>query len=757
MRKKIIAILSACTLGVASFALAGLLPRAMQSDENPQYSLQNGLGNGEAKPLHQGSSEDKTIYVASSGNDTSDGSYSAPFATLNQALEKVENGGTISLKDTVVLDAWQSHGKSVYITGGGLNASGLTEVEINDSVTFSNLAWVVDAGAFVFANGYETVIGEGVTWSNEIRIFGGGKQGTTVADTSLTLLSGTYSHIYGGSYQGTVEGDTHLVVGGTVNNTSSVDKAIQDHTENYFVFGGGHTTNKVKGSANLLFTGNAKAVYAYGGTHGLDGTISQGTNLTVDGGTLMSVYGGSKGGDVGGNANTWIKGGKIEQVFGGNQSWPFRTGSVHLRVLGGTVSRRVYAGCYNDTEGLLSLSFKTNYHVENGNICLTLGGGANISYSSSSLDRGVYARSRYNQDVETSALVFADQTAYENYTSGKLKLTAQDSTMKSLMGNLTVADTLHFYQYTQKENVITQTCACHPEHSAATTVETAESSAYVYTGEEIKPVQLSVSDNWEYDLPTVSYANNIEIGKANYSITIGQVCVESDFVVVQTPEIVETSIRISSPSGLRFQSKISKELMGTGATFGSLFIPKEELGANELTMQIENATHVAQTKWATESVFNKDEGCAYFNSVLTDIPSKHYDKVIVMRSYVFANGQYYYSDAVEYSPAQVAAQALQAGETDAILYQFVDQALEDSELAITASVTLFDGQSCKLELLGNKGCVAIWSTDSDLFTVDQEGNIVAGNKEGTGEVQVKIGSRILICKVTVSYIWTDYV
>jgi hypothetical protein len=156
-------------------------------------------------------------------------------------------------------------------------------------------------------------------------------------------------------------------------------------------------------------------------------------------------------------------------------------------------------------------------------------------------------------------------------------------------------------------------------------------------------------------------------------------------------------------------------------------------------------------------VFNKDEGGAYFNSVLTDIPGKHYDKVIVMRSYVFANGQYYYSDAVEYSPAQVAAQALQAGETDAILYQFVDQALEDSELAITASVTLFDGQSCKLELLGNKGCVAIWSTDSDLFTVDQEGNVVAGDKEGTGEVQVKIGSRILICQVTVSYIWTDYV
>ena len=734
MRKKIISILSVCTL-----AFVGL-----------------GVGLQSVDTV----AEENAIYVSASGSDLNDGSYLTPFATLDKALTEVENGGTVILKDTVTLDSWTAHGKSLTITGGGLDVSGQTEVEINDSVTFTNMSWTVDSGAFVYANGYQTTIGENVSFSNEIRLFGGGKAGTTIKSTDLTVLSGTYTHVYGGSYQGTVTGNTNLTVGGTVNNSSAVDTAIKNHSAKYYIFGGGHTTNVVQGSTNVTIQDNAKAVYVFGGTHGLDGTIRQGTNLTVTGGTMMGVYGGSQGGDVGGNATTLIQGGTIQQVFGGNEGWPFRTGDVDLRVLGGTVSRRIYGGCYNDTEGFISLSFKTNYSVS-GKISLTLGGGANISYSSSDADKGVYARSRYNQDIENTELVFADEKAYNDYTNGKLKVTAQDSTMKRLMNGLTVADELHYYTYEESGDVITQACVYHTEQIATATVELDESVSLIYTGEEIKPVKLSVSEGWEYDKPTLLYKNNVEIGCAEYVVSVGQLDIEGEFTIVETPTVLGASVRLLEPSGLRFQSKVAKELVDSGVTLGTLIIPKEVLGDNTLTVDTPTVNNVLQTKWATEQVKEQnpdgyEENYEYFNAVLTNIPETHYGTVIVARSYVYANGQYYYSDTIERSIAYVAAAALKNGESDEALYHYVDKALADCELILQSKVSVYEKQSYQLSLTGNRGYAVVWSTDSELISIDDNGKITAGKTEGEAVVTATIGSRTLQCIVIVQYRWTGY-
>jgi hypothetical protein len=219
----------------------------------------------------------------------------------------------------------------------------------------------------------------------------------------------------------------------------------------------------------------------------------------------------------------------------------------------------------------------------------------------------------------------------------------------------------------------------------------------LYNGGEIMPATVAYSADWEYDKPAVVYENNVEVGVAKYSITAGQVCVEGEFVIVEVPMVLGGSVRTSAPCGLRFQSKVSSALREAGVSFGTLVIPKEELGDNQLTIDTGLANNIEQTIWATEGVkemnpHDYEEGYEYFNAVLTDIPEEHYDKVIVARSYIYANGQYYYAETVERSVAQVAAYAIQDGYTNDILYEYVDKALADSTVLIENAIEIYEGE-----------------------------------------------------------------
>ena len=92
MKKKVISILSICALGIAGFACGNLQSTQVSALET-------------------------TVYVSSSGNDNGAGTDVSPYATLNKALEEVADGGTVVLKDTVVLSNWAAHGKTVTVTG----------------------------------------------------------------------------------------------------------------------------------------------------------------------------------------------------------------------------------------------------------------------------------------------------------------------------------------------------------------------------------------------------------------------------------------------------------------------------------------------------------------------------------------------------------------------------------------------------------------------------------------------------------------
>ncbi|WP_062051680.1 hypothetical protein [Bacillus sp. JCM 19034] len=61
--------------------------------------------------------EEDTVYVSSGGVDTNAGTKDAPFATIEKALQEVENGGTVVLLSDFVLDQTLSIDNSSNILG----------------------------------------------------------------------------------------------------------------------------------------------------------------------------------------------------------------------------------------------------------------------------------------------------------------------------------------------------------------------------------------------------------------------------------------------------------------------------------------------------------------------------------------------------------------------------------------------------------------------------------------------------------------
>ena len=684
-----------------------------------------------------------TVYVSQNGSDNNPGTNAKPFKTMDKALNMVTDGGTIIVQDSTAISGWKKHGKTVSITGGTLEMSYSNDIVLQDNVTLYNIDLLVNSTTNIYANGYSVTIGEEVTWVGEptIELHGGGMAGTTVEATDLTVLSGTYKSIFGGSKSGTVLGDTNLYVGGTVN--ADVDET--NHAIDCFVFGGGNE-DTIQGSTNVTFGGEAKVVYLFGGSNNANASIAGSSNLNITGGKGMSAYAGNRRGDAKNDANGVMTGGTFEQVFGGNENASM-VGNVDLRLTGGRITRRVYGGCYNDTSGL---SFATKYSV-GGKICLTLGGNVNIDFSSSDSDRSIYARSRYSSDVEDTQLVFVGETAYNAY---KNKLKAQDSTMKLFMGSLSAADALHYYTYTQSENVITQTCAYHSTLAATAMVTLDEDLRVAYTGNPIEPMEVVCSADWEYDQPTVTYKNNVHGGIATSSVVIGDAQVDGTFTIIEAPTILGGSVRLSAPAGLRFQSKVPQAMVEMDGTFGTLVIPRAVLGDAELTVETALAENIEQTVWATENVQTSnpaayEEGYQYFNAVLTKIPEEYYGTEIVARSYVYLDGVYYYSEEVERSLAQVAAYAIQDGYTEEVLYSYVDTALATETKSMEKSVILNEGDRYQLTLSGVKNYVAVWTVvNNGVLSIDKNGKITA-RQAGVARVTAQIGSTVLQCEVIV--------
>ena len=358
-------------------------------------------------------------------------------------------------------------------------------------------------------------------------VFGGGPSGTVVdGDTHVIVTdSADVLGIYGGGeYGSTVTGNTLVEVNGSANKGKSNPGNDNHSGSGYKVYGGGK--GAVLQNTYVSFGGNAETGYIIGGAYSTTttttdennnsitvnkfGLVGGSANVHMYGGTAYHIYGCGLGNDgVAKEVNVTMTGGTVWQVFGGCESAPVE-GNITIKLIGGTVKRRVFGGCYNEYDG----GWKSSNSVA-GTINLVLGSSGAVDFSSQESgilgslknDHALSAHSRRssNDNNEHAYIIYADSGAQSKFT---LKL--------GLVSGGTTQDAQHLYSYALNGNVITQTCSEHSTHSATATITPAGNT---YTGEAIN-VAVEYSDNWEFEQFNVTYANNVNGGTATANLSI---------------------------------------------------------------------------------------------------------------------------------------------------------------------------------------------------------------------------------------------
>lgn len=354
----------------------------------------------------------ENVYVSNSESvtDKADaegyGTAEKPYATLNYALSKVKNQGTVHVVETYATDAnfdWKEHNKTVNITGGTLDFTTLPEVtlkeaveataaitatglDIRDSVTFTDTVLNFTDGHHIYANGNTVEIASDITWGNTsayVHLYGGAHTEALKSDTNLILKAGQYARVYGGGNYSALTGNVNLTLSGEINSGINYKNSAWTSV----LFGGGHAYSKVTGDINITIADETVLFnWIYGGANGPNVT----GDIRIDfAGKACGIYGGGYKSTVTGDTYVTMTGGWVEQIFGGCNSKSV-TGNTNVDVQDGIVMRRVYGGCYNNTSGS---SFATTECVK-GHSNVAISPNAEILLESSEDDNSIYSISR---------------------------------------------------------------------------------------------------------------------------------------------------------------------------------------------------------------------------------------------------------------------------------------------------------------------------------------------------------------------------
>ena len=220
------------------------------------------------------------------------------------------------------------------------------------------------------------------------------------------------------------------------------------------------------------------------------------------------------------------------------------------------------------------------------------------------------------------------------------------------------------------------------------------------------------------------------------------------------------SIRAEAPVGIRFQTEISEEDLAklpSGARFGTLLIPAEILGENELTIDAEKVLDVPSTRWKKDST----ESTKIYSGVLVgtenaDFPEAYYGEDIVARAYVTYKDSasethvIYAKNVVKKNIAWVAGYALASGYADenGLCKNIVDAAIGDSvPEMVTESAVLYVGDSTTYFVNGIGNIPAIINVAGEAVTVND--GIVTAQSAGEATVTAVIGTKRASKTITV--------
>lgn len=380
-------------------------------------------------------------YVAQAGNDSNAGTEESPYKTLETAIANVPAYGKIVIVDSctanqasaqavTIKDNDDSTDKRLTITGGELIFTGAEEIHLGDSVKFEDIKLTFDANTSLYANGYtveitETTTGattlsdysDGDNHSKNLTVYGGSKDAEINGDTELILRAGTYANIYGGGHisnpensklSGRVRGNTNIVIGGTVNSgkTYGSDHAISNGLN---LYGGGASSGAaIIGNTDITIESSSNNFqYIFGGSK--QSPVTGTTNVDFRSGTAMSIFGGGYYGETRGETHVTMTGGEVEQVFGGTQ-FAKATADTNVQILGGKVTRRIYGGCYNETD---LLTWGSSYSVT-GHSNVMISPNADISLSGMDAKICAVSRCKENSANEWGAFIFNTNATFSN-------------------------------------------------------------------------------------------------------------------------------------------------------------------------------------------------------------------------------------------------------------------------------------------------------------------------------------------------------
>lgn len=434
------------------------------AEENPDYSHDGGLHPNAAgyelstpvianhlRKLVTGEFT-KTVYVASTGTDAKGyGTEAEPYQSLNYAMSKVADDGTVYVEDTLTCvnegstTAFSMGGygvetgkniesktniidkvnhKQVTIAGVSDTAklefpvatSGPTYLYLNASIILKDIR--VQWPSRIFAEGNTFVVEKSVTQEGDKEpMLMGGSNHHDLDSTDLRIYAGTYQKIIGGALGKTI-GETNVIVGGNVN--SGIDTS--SHKHDYVLLGGSYSEGNncvISGDTNVIVEQGAKFNYVFGAgavigddKYKTTSSVLGDTHVTFAG-EAMSVNGGACARLVDGTAHktvpcnntnvTIVEGAKVQQVFGGSE-FASINGNANVNLLGGTVSRRVYGGCYNEEDG-------TTTYYANGTVTVTVNPAAQLTLSEDT-DNSFAAISRHATASanEKGIFIFNDYT-----------------------------------------------------------------------------------------------------------------------------------------------------------------------------------------------------------------------------------------------------------------------------------------------------------------------------------------------------------
>lgn len=311
-------------------------------------------------------------------------------------------GGTSVIGDEdLIADGkmWGAEAGSVF--GNGNGKSGSETIGSNDN---SNV--IIDEGATVnnnvYGGGNFSAVGvsktSGTTTTNiwmhggtvKGSIYGGGNNnGSGSSDIGSTVnieMTGGIVNgaVYGGSNEkGTIYGDVNVsIVNGSVGSVFGGGKGgyienDNDHPGTYVTKNVDVTIGSTSVDPGPTITGEVFGGSAYGTVNGATNstTVSNySTNVTVNNGTINSVFGGGKGDStytpyVEGNIDVTINGGTITNVFGGNDAAGTPNGKVEVTLNDGTVTNTYGGGNQTSVP-------QTNVYLK-GATCTNIFGGSN--------------------------------------------------------------------------------------------------------------------------------------------------------------------------------------------------------------------------------------------------------------------------------------------------------------------------------------------------------------------------------------------